>query len=200
MSEYLEVVVDSIRVSLTSQQRVIVLKDLNDEIYLPIWIGTFEAESIVVALQQIEVSRPQTHDLLRSVIEALNAKLKRVELSKIQADTFYSNLVLEVNEQEFQVDCRPSDAISLAIRCRVPILVDMDVLVTAGIREEKDIRLSQSVLDDVFKPVEPEEPYDSSQDENLSVFDDFLRNIDLGGSENDDDSDTDEPKDDQLPF
>ncbi len=164
MSEYLEVVVDSIRVSLTSQQRVIVLKDLNDEIYLPIWIGTFEAESIVVALQQIEVSRPQTHDLLRSVIEALNAKLKRVELSKIQADTFYSNLVLEVNEQEFQVDCRPSDAISLAIRCRVPILVDMDVLVTAGIREEKDIRLSQSVLDDVFKPVEPEEPYDSSQD------------------------------------
>ena len=75
----IEVIIDSVRVSLTNQQRIVVLRDINAERYLPIWIGPYEAESITIALQEIEVSRPQTHDLLKNIINSLNARLLRVE-------------------------------------------------------------------------------------------------------------------------
>lgn len=182
MTNLHEVVVDSLRVSLTSQQRVIVLKDTQNDLYIPIWIGTFESESIVVALQKIEVSRPQTHDLLKNVIQALGARLKHVELSKIQADTFYSFLVLENDKTEYRVDSRPSDAIALAIRCHVPIFVDSEVIFSAGVRPEKDMRLTKTPAEDMSPHADIEEEIDTSLEKNLSVFDDFLKNIDLGST------------------
>jgi len=191
MTDMHEVVVDSLRVSLTSQQRVIVLKDIQNDLYIPIWIGTFESESIVVALQEIEVSRPQTHDLLKNVIQALGARLKHVELSKIQADTFYSFLVLEYGETEYRVDSRPSDAIALAIRCHVPIFVDAEVVFSAGVRKEKDMGLKKTNDEDRIAHVNLEEEIDASLEKNLSVFDDFLKNIDLGSAPDGPDSDED---------
>ncbi len=199
MADMLEVIVDSLRVSLTSQQRVIVLKDVKNELYLPIWIGTFEAESIVVALQEIEVSRPQTHDLLKNVIQTLGARLKQVELSKIQADTFYSFLILEVDNMEYRVDCRPSDAISLAIRCRVPIFVDADVIIAAGIKPEKDIRRIPSVSEENYRDSGIEDENEPSIEKNLSVFDDFLRKIDLGSSSDKPETDENDGKEDDKP-
>ncbi|MHC1771816.1 MAG: bifunctional nuclease family protein [Flexilinea sp.] len=199
MADMLEVIVDSLRVSLTSQQRVIVLKDAKNELYLPIWIGTFEAESIVVALQEIEVSRPQTHDLLKNVIQALGARLKQVELSKIQADTFYSFLILEVGDVEYRVDCRPSDAISLAIRCHVPIFVDTDVIIAAGIKPEKDIRHFPSVSEENYHDSGIEDEDEPSVEKNLSIFDDFLRKIDLGSPEDKPETDENDEKGDDKP-
>ena len=66
-TKMVEVIIDSVRVSLTNQQRIVVLRDVNAERYLPIWIGPYEAESITIALQEIEVSRPQTHDLIKNL-------------------------------------------------------------------------------------------------------------------------------------
>ena len=94
----IEVIIDSVRVSLTNQQRIVVLRDINAERYLPIWIGPYEAESITIALQEIEVSRPQTHDLLKNIINSLNARLLRVEVLSLRDDVFYGNLVVEIND------------------------------------------------------------------------------------------------------
>jgi bifunctional DNase/RNase len=178
MKDMIEMFVDSIRVSLTTQQRVLMLRDADHTIYLPIWIGSFEAESIVVGLQEIEVSRPQTHDLLVRVILATRSNLKHVELSKIQNETFYSFLVLEQNEEEIRLDCRPSDAISLAIRFKVPIYVNTEVVYRAGIQPEKDVQLGH----DTSEVMEGNE-YDGS----LSVFDDFLQKLDIEEPGEDDD-------------
>lgn len=170
MKDMIEMFVDSIRVSLTTQQRVLMLRDADHSVYLPIWIGSFEAESIVVGLQEIEVSRPQTHDLLMRVILATRSNLKHVELSKIQNETFYSFLVLERTDEEIRLDCRPSDAISLAIRFKVPIYVNTEVVYKAGIQPEKDVQLGHDTSE-----VTENTGYDSS----LSVFDNFLQKLDI---------------------
>ncbi len=93
MAKMVEVVIDSVRVSLTNQQRIVVLREVNAERYLPIWIGPYEAESITIALQEIEVARPQTHDLIKNLMNTLNARLVRVEVVSLRDDVFFGNLL-----------------------------------------------------------------------------------------------------------
>ena len=138
MPRMVEMVIDSVRVSLTNQQRIVVLREPNAERFLPIWIGAYEAESITIALQEVEVARPQTHDLLKNVIQAVNARLLRVEVISLKDVVFYGNLVIERDGQTMEVDCRPSDALALAVRAHVPIMVLPEVLETAGITPEKE--------------------------------------------------------------
>jgi Uncharacterized conserved protein len=128
LAQMVEVVIDSVRVSLTNQQRIVLLRQENLDRYLPIWIGPFEAESITISLQEIEVARPQTHDLLLKSIVALGARLIRVEVIALKGDVFYGNLVLEVNGETVNVDARPSDSIALAVRAHVPILVNREIM------------------------------------------------------------------------
>ena len=104
MSELIEVVIDSIRISLTNQQRIVLLREVNAERFLPIWIGPYEAESITIALQEIEIARPQTHDLLMRTIEQLKGKLTRVEVVALKGDVFYGSLVVQVNGESIHID------------------------------------------------------------------------------------------------
>src|SRR5512133_3928637 len=140
MSKMVEVVIDSVRVSLTNQQRIVVLRELNNERYLPIWIGPYEAEAITIALQEIEVARPQTHDLLKSILTTLNARLVRIEVVSLKEDVFYGNLVVEVDGRTVYIDSRPSDALALAARSHVPILVSKEVMDSAGVIPEEDLQ------------------------------------------------------------
>ena len=140
MSDMVEVVIDSIRVSLMSQQRIVILREIDAERYLPIWIGIYEAEAITIALQEVEVARPLTHDLLKNVFNTLNAKIIRVEVSALRDDTFFGNIVAEVNGHTLDVDARPSDALNLAVRAHVPILVARSVMDTVGITPEDDLQ------------------------------------------------------------
>jgi len=94
MPKMIEVVIDSVRVSLTNQQRIVVLREKDAERYLPIYIGPFEAEAITVALQEVEVARPQTHDLIKNVLNSLNGRLARIEVISLREDVFYGNLVV----------------------------------------------------------------------------------------------------------
>src|SRR5512147_2831232 len=128
MSRMVEVVIDSVRVSLTNQQRIVVLRESDAERYLPIWIGPYEAEAITIALQEVEVARPQTHDLLKNVFSALNARLLRVEVISLRDEVFYGNIVAEVNGRLLEIDSRPSDALALAVRAHVPVLVAKEVM------------------------------------------------------------------------
>ncbi len=195
MPRMLEVVIDSVRVSLTNQQRIVVLREVNAERYLPIWIGPYEAEAITIALQEIEVARPQTHDLLKNILSTMNARLVRVEVVALKDDVFFGNLVIEANGQTIDVDSRPSDALALAVRYNVPILVAKEVMDSAGIIPERDIQTGP----------EPEKPAsDISQEppseERLSVFEDFLQNLEIDDFSEDadsgeqDDQDQDKPK------
>jgi len=183
-----EVVIDSVRVSLTNQQRIVVLREANTERYLPIWIGPYEAEAITIALQEIEVARPQTHDLLKNVLSTLNARLLRIEIVSLREDVFYGSLVVEVDGRTVTIDSRPSDALALAARARVPILVSREVMETAGVMPEEDLQNQRPAAPS--RPAAPEPEVDSSS-ERLSVFEDFLQNLDLGNI--DDDADDDQP-------
>ncbi len=186
MSRMVEVVIDSVRVSLTNQQRIVVLRETDNERYLPIWIGPYEAEAITIALQEIEVARPQTHDLLKNVLTTLNARLVRIEIVSLREDVFYGSLIVEVDGRTLSIDSRPSDALALAARARVPILVSRDVMESAGVTPEEDLQNQRPAP--LARP--PAEPEPDSASERLSVFEDFLQNLDLG---NIDDTAPDEP-------
>jgi uncharacterized protein len=182
MPKMIEVEIDSVRVSLTNQQRIVILKQIGEERYLPIWIGLYEAEAITIALQDIQVARPQTHDLLKTMIQSLNAKLIQVEVSSLSDDVFYGNLVLEIDGNRKHVDCRPSDALAVAARMRAPIMVAEEVMNQASIIPEEDIS-------DMDSEGAEGEAAPGLAGENLDIFEDFLQNIDL------DDLDPDEEDD-----
>jgi hypothetical protein len=174
----IEVEIDSVRVSLTNQQRIVILKQVNRERYLPIWIGLYEAEAITIALQNIQIARPQTHDLFKTLIQSLNAKLIQVEVNSLSDDVFYGNLVIEVDGTRTFVDCRPSDAIALAVRMHAPIMVAEEVMDQAAIIPEEDISDQD--------PAEVETQFSSKTEEgDLDVFEDFLKgyNLDDFGSD-----------------
>lgn len=195
MVEMVEVVIDSIRISLTNQQRVVLLREVNEPRYIPIWIGPYEAESITIALQEIEIARPQTHDLLMRSIEQLKGKLLRVEVVALKGDVFYGNLVVQAGEEILHIDSRPSDSLALAVRAHVPILVGRGVLDLAGIIPEEDLQTSQ----DEESALEKEVADTPDAMKRLSVFEDFLQNVKLDDSGNEDSQEDDSQEDDQAP-
>ena len=160
--ELISVSIDSIRVSLVSQHRIVVLKD-DDERFLPIWIGPFEAEAINIALQKTQPGRPLTHDLLKATIAAVGGKVDRIIVADLREDTFYARIVMDLNKRQVELDARPSDAIALAVRLEVPIYVSDQVMNKAS------IRASQSEI-----PAEAE-------DEQLDAFRDLIEDLDLDG-------------------
>ncbi len=170
MSEMVEVVIDSIRVSLLNQQRIVILREVDEERYLAIWIGVYEAEHLTVALQDVEMARPLTYDLFNDVIKSLNAEITRVEVVALRDETFYGNVVLKVNGKSLNIDSRPSDAMNLAVRTGVPIYVSREVMDSAGIVPEDD---EVAIDDDIDTKAPPAKP-----DERLSIFEDFLEQLD----------------------
>lgn len=196
VDKMVEVIIDSVRVSLTNQQRIVVLREVNTERYLPIWIGPYEAESITIALQEIEVSRPQTHDLVKNLLNQLHARILRVEVLSLKDDVFYGILVVECNEQIVEIDSRPSDALAIAARTHSKILVSEEVMGIAGIVPEMDIHEQDDEISQNQQNNEKSED-ETESEERLSVFEDFLGSLDIGGL---DDLDTpEEPPEDQDP-
>jgi bifunctional DNase/RNase len=161
----IEVEIDSIRVSLMSQHRVVILKELNSERFLSIWIGPYEAEAITVSLQELEVSRPLTHDLLRNLLVALGVEVKQVNITQLKDDVFHANIILNTNGKEMEIDSRPSDALALAVRVHVPIFVDEAVMDEAATVPEADVEIEEGV--------------DEDSQERLEVFKDFVETLDL---------------------
>lgn len=135
----IEVTIDSIRVSLMSQHRVVILKDAETERYLPIWIGACEADAITIELQGVEVARPFTHDLLKSAITELGGKITQILINDLRGEVFYAQIVLEVAGRRYELDSRPSDALALAVRAKVPIYINESVMDKAAITPEEDI-------------------------------------------------------------
>ncbi len=115
-----------------TQMPILILKDVSEEHTLPIWIGLVEAGAIATELEQIQLSRPMTHDLLKTLLDEAGMQLLHVEVTDLRENTYYATLVLAQGGRVFEVDARPSDAIALALRCRAPIRVSEDVFKAAN--------------------------------------------------------------------
>ncbi len=157
----IEVEIDSIRVSLMSEHRVIVLKALDQELYLPIWIGPYEAEAIAIRLKDVDIARPLTHDLLNNVIGEMGGDISHILVSALRDDTFFALISVSVDGKQLEIDSRPSDAIALAVRAGAPIFVAESVMDQASITPEQDVA------------------EDSGEEEDLSAFRDFVEGLDL---------------------
>ena len=164
----IEMKIDSIRVSLMNYQRVVILKEKEANRYLPIWIGPAEADAIAVKLQNMELARPLTHDLLQSVINALGATVNYVVVNALQNDTFYAKLYLNVNGTQVEIDSRPSDALALAVRTGATIYAEEAVLDKAGIVLDEDIGKP---------PVKGR--LNEAETQELSAYKDFIDTLDL---------------------
>jgi bifunctional DNase/RNase len=189
MSDMVEVVIDSIRVSLISQQRIVILREVDADRYLPIWIGIYEAEAIALALQDVEVARPLTWDLLKNIFSILDARILRVEVTSLHDDTYYGNIVAEIDGRKLDIDSRPSDAIALAVRAHVPILVSRPILDSVGVVPEEDMQEASKEKDQMT-----ETPASEINEANLSVFEDFIENLDIDDEDKGDPEDKDKKK------
>ncbi len=172
----IEVVIDSIRVSLMSQHRIVVLKDSNSDRYLPIWIGPCEADAITTELQEMPPQRPLTHDLLKNVIGELGGEVVHILVSDLRNDVYYARVVVDVDGKQIEIDSRPSDAIALGVRVKAPIFVADTVMEKAAIQPDDDIE-DQALQEDDADTV------DESQ---LSAFTDFVDELDLDLGDDDD--------------
>lgn len=123
-----------------SSQPVLLLKPLDEEPgtgrLLPIWIGQPEATSILLALEGAELPRPLTHDLMKSLLDTLGSYVERVEITRVDAGTFFAAITIHSEERTLMVDARPSDSIALAIRMGAPIFVAEEVLNEAAVPDE----------------------------------------------------------------
>ena len=175
----LEMTIDSIRVSPMNYQRVVILKEKDADRYLPIWIGPAEADAIAVKLQDLSVPRPLTHDLLGSVIDTLGGSVSHILVSELHNDTFYAKLVIQVNGSLKEIDSRPSDALALAVRSKVPIYVEESVLDKAGILLDKET--GKPIVPDrgELKGSEPSPQVKEEELRRMSAFTDFINNLDL---------------------
>jgi hypothetical protein len=141
----------------------------------------------------VEVARPLTWDLLKNVFNTLNARLLRVEVVSLREDTFYGSIVAEVNGRTVAIDARPSDALALAVRAHVPIYVARSVMQSAGITPEEDMQ--QKAIQRPPAPASEAPVEDSESESRLSIFEDFLDQLNHGDQEGDADSDKPEKKD-----
>ena len=173
----MEMLIDSIRVSVTTYQRVVILKVKDSDRYLPIWIGPTEAEAIAVKLQDVSVPRPLTHDLLGSVIASLGASVSRIVVSDLTDDTYYAKVVLQANGSTMEVDSRPSDAIALAVRTQAPIFADESVVEKAGVQMDLETGNPLAAGDRDAK----QRPLGDEELKSLSAFSDFFKTLDLEG-------------------
>ena len=150
-----EMVVESVRVHMLSSQHVVILRDTVRERYLPIWIGPWEANAIAMRLQGVTPERPMTHDLFSTTLEQLGVTIRQIVVSDLADDTFRARLFLELDGKSLEMDARPSDAIALAIRAGVPIFASDAVLDRAAVIPE------------------------SAEEENLSVFREFINSLEF---------------------
>lgn len=171
----IETVVESIRVSLVTQHRVVILKEVNGDRHLPIWIGQYEADAIAMELQGHAAARPLPYDLLKATIGDMGGVIERILVTDLSSDVFYARIVVAQNGRTLELDSRPSDAIALAVRAHVPILVDESVMDRAGVTLNGDADDD----DEVATPAIETEGVSPADEERLTVFRDFINTLDL---------------------
>jgi len=184
----IETTVESIRVSLVTQNRVVILKEVDGDRHLPIWIGAYEAEAIAMELQGIPATRPLPYDLMRSMLNEMHASIERITISDLNDQVFFARIILDQGGRSIELDSRPSDAIALAVRTGARILVADSIMDQVGVAMDgddgDDLEIAQRIEES-----EPGERAGTSDvrdtsssgksEEELGVFRDFINSLDL---------------------
>ena len=145
---------------MVGKQPIVLLKTVDGNRFLPIWIGHPEAAAILMKLQGAQTPRPMTHDLLNDLLEQLEAKCERVSVTELRDNTFYASITISVNGSEIEIDSRPSDAIALAVRCQAPIFAAEEVIDESSIEFEHEVEDQEEVVErfkDFLDEVSPED-------------------------------------------
>jgi hypothetical protein len=174
----IEMIIDSLRSSMMGYQRVVILKEKEEQRYLPIWIGSAEADAIAVKLQNVVAPRPLTHDLVCNVLNALGANVSFVVVNDLRDDTFYARITLNVGGRELGLDSRPSDAIAIAVRAGAPIYVEESILDRAGIIIDQETGRPIPANSQVGKH-HKEGKVSEEELKGLAAFSDFINTLDL---------------------
>jgi uncharacterized protein len=167
MKSLIEVSVDSIRIHMPTAQHLVILKEKEADRYLPIWIGSFEAQAIATKISGNPLGRPLTHDLMATAFGDLGISVKRIVVTRLADQVFYARLYVKQDGRDLDFDARPSDAIALAVRVECPIFVATEVMETAGI------------IPDADEGSDKEKGEAAVDEERLAVFRDFVNSLDL---------------------
>lgn len=128
----LEMKVRGLTLDPLSNMALVILRDLEGNKALPIWVGIPEANAIALEIEQVPTPRPMTHDLIKNILEGINASVTRIVVNDLRDSTFYATIHLSLQGREYHIDSRPSDAIAVALRVKAPIYVTLDVIERAG--------------------------------------------------------------------
>jgi hypothetical protein len=146
-SDELRMEIKGLMLDPSSNVPIVILRDEQSDVFLPIWIGVFEANAIALRIEGVQPPRPMTHDLLLSSVKTLGAAIERIVISDLRESTFFAVIHLDVRGTKLTLDSRPSDAIALALRAEAPIFVLRSVLekaraveIDAGASDEEKIR------------------------------------------------------------
>ena len=169
-----ELEIESIRVRQETQQRAVVLRVKDSDLFLPIFVGHFEVEAIRLKLMDVEVQRPMTHDLLDDVIGNLGGSVKSIVVSELRDDTFYAKILVDYNNTIIEIDSRPSDAIALAVRTNAPIYAEDDVVDKAGVNLDAEVEEAKATPNN-----RQQTAVDEDELQSLSAFTDFIDTLDL---------------------
>lgn len=163
-----------------SKSPILVLRTISQKHILPIWIGPSEAVSISLALQEIEVPRPLTHDLLLSTVETVGYALKSVQIVRVEEGVFYAQIELSKENKTCLVDCRPSDAVALALRAQAPILASREVMDEAGLEYPKDQHqpVAVSAGDGAIAMLAPDHDFGDLDEDSDTELSDILAGMD----------------------
>jgi len=135
--EFIEMRVGGLTLDPVTKTPIVILKDPDNKLNLPIWIGLMEATAMATELEGIKMARPMTHDLLRTLIDTLGGAVEAIEVTDLRDSTYYASICLEVSGRKVAIDSRPSDAISLALRTKSPIFVAKKVLEASSTLQQK---------------------------------------------------------------
>jgi len=191
-----EMIIYGVSFDVIGKQPIVLLKTVDSNRFLPIWIGHPEAAAILIKLQGTELPRPMTHDLMTSLIGQLDAEIQKITVTGLKNNTFYAALTLLRNGEEIEVDARPSDALALAVRTDAPIFAADDLIDENAIEFEHEVDDTEDVVErfrDFLDKVSPEDFATA-----LGVSGDFEKDLVLDDMDDEDDEDDDDEFDDLV--
>ena len=148
---FIEMKVGGLTLDPVTKTPIVILKDAENKLNLPIWIGLMEATSMATELEGIKMARPMTHDLLRNMIEEVGGSVEAIDVTDLQDNTYYASIRLKIGERTISVDSRPSDAISIALRTKSPIFVASKVLESSSVLQQMEENKEDADLSSVSR-------------------------------------------------
>ena len=148
---FIEMRVGGLTLDPVTKTPIVILKDEENKLNLPIWIGLMEATAMATELEGIKMARPMTHDLLRRMIAELGGEIELIEVTELRDNTYYASISLKVGDKKISIDSRPSDAISLALRAKCPIFVAKEVLEASSVLQQLEDTQEETNLSNVSR-------------------------------------------------